>query len=81
MEAILVVFHMKGCPHCPRVLKLCRNISGIDRVEVESAHPLCDDAGVRAFPSVVLALPHVAYEAERSVATPEELLSWIQSKL
>ena len=85
LGAILIVFHMKGCPHCRAVTgpqSACRPLGGVRVLEVEAAHPAVEDVAITSFPTIWLSLPDAsyAYPAGRARET-DAIQDWIDSKL
>lgn len=83
--AILIVFHMDGCPHCKAVTgseSACRPLQGVRVLEIEASHPAVEDLRIQSFPTIWLSLPRdaYAYTTGRPRATGA-LQDWIDSKI
>jgi hypothetical protein len=77
--AIVVVFHMHGCPHCPPLLDACRDLRRAHVVEVEAQNPLVDQLGISSFPTLWLSTPKDVfhYTGPRTAA---DIDAWIETK-
>lgn len=82
--AILVVFHMTGCPHCLSVTGsegACAALKDVGVLEVEARHPLAEELGITSFPRIWLSTPDNAWEYRSGRRTSDAIQEWIHSKV
>ena len=78
--AVVIVFHMRGCPHCVEVTGpqgACSKLKRVVVLEIESAHPLPSQVGVRSFPTLWLSTPTSVREYDGRERSPEALQKWV----
>jgi hypothetical protein len=81
MVPILVVFHMRGCPHCPSALAACEKLQSANVLAVEDAHPMVTELGINSFPTIWLSLPDGLFEYRKPQRTSQDIEAWIQQKM
>lgn len=81
MPAVVVVFHMNGCPHCPPALEACNKLQDTNVVSIESQHPLVEDLGISSFPTILLSLPSALFEYRKGPRSTDAIQKWLASKL
>jgi len=80
----LVVFHMKGCPHCKAVTgpqSAAKAVGDLLPVyEIESSDPLAKQMGVSSFPTIFFTAPGLSFKFDRD-RTPEEIRRFVLEKM
>jgi hypothetical protein len=82
--AVLVVFHMTGCPHCISVTGssgACAGLKDVGVLEIEAMHPLVEHLRITSFPRIWLSTSDNAWEYRSGPRTSEAIQEWIYSKL
>ena len=79
-SAILVIFYMNGCPHCPAAQDACDGVGNLPTVHIESSHPLVKELGIHSFPTIWLSTPTAVYQYKDRPRVSRAIKIWILSK-
>lgn len=80
-RAIIVVFHMKGCPHCPPALEAANAVKTAHVVNISSDHPVVKQLNISSFPTIWLSLPSTLFDYGSKERNTPALEQYIMDKL
>ena len=80
-RAIIVVFHMKGCPHCPPALEAANGVKTAHVVYISSDHPAVQELGISSFPTIWLSLPSTLFDYGSNERSTSALEQYVTDKL